>query len=67
MTAYLLGNLLGRLALSYALIWLLLCLPRARLNWRETFRRANHWSSLVACITTFLIGLIAAQPNGAAP
>lgn len=67
MSAYLLGNLLGRVALSYALIWLLLCLTLARLNWRDTFRRAHHWTGLVATTTTFLIGLIAAQPNGAAP
>ncbi|HEY0942442.1 MAG TPA: hypothetical protein VGE08_20280 [Steroidobacter sp.] len=67
MSAYLLGNLLGRLVLSYALVWLLLCLTVARLNWREAFRRTNHWSGLSASITTFLIGLIAAQPNGLSP
>lgn len=66
MTAYLLGNLLGRLVLSYALIWLLLCLTFARLNWREAFRRSNHWSGLAASITTFLLGLIAAQSSGGA-
>lgn len=67
MTAYLLGNLLGRLALSYALIWLVMLLMLARLNWREAFRRTNHWSGLVATTTTFLIGLIATQSDGAAP
>ena len=67
MSAYLLGNLFGRLVLSYALIWLLMFLMLARLNWREAFRRTNHWSGLVATTTTFLIGLIAAQSNGAGP
>jgi hypothetical protein len=65
MTAFTLGNLLGRLALSYALIWLIAWLMLARLNWREAFRRTNHWSGLVATIITFLIGLIAAQLDGA--
>lgn len=59
MTAYLFGNLLGRFVLSYALIWLLMFLMLSRLNWRDAFRRTNHWSGLVATTTTFLIGLIA--------
>ena len=67
MTAYLLGNLLGRFVLSYALIWLLMFLMLSRLNWRDAFRRTNHWSGLVATTTTFLFGLIAAQANGAGP
>jgi len=66
MTAYLFGNLLGRFALSYALIWLVMLLM-SRLSWRNAFRRSNHWSGLVATTTTFLIGLIAAQSNGAGP
>lgn len=67
MTAYLLGNLAGRIALSYALIWLVMFLMPARLNWREAFRRTNHWSGLVATTTTFFIGLIATQASGAGP
>lgn len=66
MTAQLLGNLLGRFALSYALIWLIMFLM-SRLSWRTAFRRSNHWGGLVAATTTFLIGLIAAQSNGAGP
>lgn len=58
MTAYLLGNLLGRFALSYAAIWLVMWLL-ARLNWRDAFQRTNHWTGLIATTTTFLIGLIA--------
>jgi hypothetical protein len=59
MNAYPLGNLIGRFALSYALIWLVMFLMLSRLNWRDAFRRTNHWSGLVATTTTFLIGLIA--------
>jgi dolichyl-phosphate-mannose--protein O-mannosyl transferase len=64
MTAYLLGNLVGRFALSYVLVWVVMFLMLSRLNWREAFRRTNHWSGLVATTTTFLIGLIA---HGAGP
>lgn len=67
MSAHLLGHLIGRFVLSYALIWLVMFLMLARLNWRDAFRRANHWSGLVATTTTFLIGLIAAHSNGAGP
>jgi hypothetical protein len=67
MTFYLLGNLIGRFVLSYALIWAVMFLMLSRLNWRDAFRRAHHWSGLVATTTTFLIGLIAAQANGAGP
>ena len=64
MTAYLLGNLIGRFVLSYAVIWLVMFLMLSRLNWRDAFKRTNHWSGLVATTTTFLIGLIA---HGAGP
>ena len=67
MSAFQLGNLLGRLALSYALIWLVMWLMLARLDWRDAFRRTNHWTGLTATLTTFLIGLIAAQSPGATP
>lgn len=66
MSAYLIGNLLGRLALSYALVWLAMWLILANFSWREAFRHANHWSGLAATTTLFLLGLIAAQASGAA-
>lgn len=66
MSAYLLGNLVGRFVLSYAVIWLVMWLMLARLNWRDAFRRTNHWSGLIATTTIFLIGLIAAQSSGGA-
>ncbi len=65
MSAYLLGNLLGRLLISYAVIWLIMWMF-SRLNWRNAFRRTNHWTGLTAITTTFLIGLIAAQTHGGA-
>ncbi len=64
MTAYLLGNLLGRFVLSYALVWLVIFLMLSRLNWRDAFRRSHHWSGLITTTTTFLVGILA---NGAVP
>lgn len=67
MTAYVLGNLLGRFVLSYALVWLAMCLTLSRLNWRGALQRTNHWSGLIATTSTFLIGLIATHTHGASP
>jgi len=66
MSAYLAGSLLGRLALSYAIVWFVMWLLLARFHWRDAFRHANHWSGLTATTTIFLLGLIAAHANGGA-
>jgi hypothetical protein len=58
MTAYAIGNLLGRLALSYALVWFATWFLLARLNLRDSVRRTNHWSGLTATTTIFLLGLM---------
>jgi hypothetical protein len=67
MTAYLLGNLLGRLAISYVIVWLATWLLLARLDWRATFRRTTHWIGLLATAVTFLLGLLTTLSTGAAP
>lgn len=67
MTAYLIGNIIGRLALSYAILWLAIWLGLARLNWRDAFRRTHHWTGLTATTTIFLLGLSAAHSTGVAP
>jgi hypothetical protein len=66
MTAYLIGNIIGRLTLSYAIIWLAIWLGLAKLNWRDAFRRTHHWTGLAATTMAFLLGLIAAQSHGVA-
>jgi hypothetical protein len=67
MTAYLLGNLIGRLAISYLLVWLVTWLLLARLHWRATFRRTTHWIGLLATAVTFFLGLLTTLSTGAAP
>lgn len=68
MTPYLIGNVIGRLALSYAIIWISMWLGLARLNWRDAFRRTHHWTGLVATTTIFFLALAltanAAQRTG---
>ncbi len=57
MSAYLLGNLIGRLALSYVLVWFVIWLMLTKRSWRDTFKRASHWSSLTATTALFLLGV----------
>jgi hypothetical protein len=57
MTAYLIGNAIGRLTLIYAIIWLAIWLGIARFNWRDAFRRTNHWTGLAATMTIFFLSL----------
>jgi formate/nitrite transporter FocA (FNT family) len=64
MSVYLLGNLVGRFALSYALVWVVLFALLSKFSWREAFRRTHHWGGLTTIVTLFLLGLIAAQPEG---
>jgi hypothetical protein len=67
MTTYIIGNGIGRLILSYAIIWVAIWIGLARLNWRDAFRRTNHWTGLTAITTTCLLGLIAAHSSGIEP
>ncbi len=52
---YILGNLLGRALISYALVWLV-CWLASRLNWRMAFTRSGRWVSLLAVIALSLLG-----------
>lgn len=57
MTAYLIGSAIGRLAASYAIIWIALWFGLARFNWRDAFRRTHHWTGLAATTTIFFLCL----------
>ena len=57
--SYLLGNLLGRAAVSYALVWLA-CWLLSRLNWRVAFQRSTRWYSLLAVVVLTLLGMATA-------
>jgi hypothetical protein len=58
-TLYLLGNLLGRALVSYALVWLV-CWLCSRFNWRAALRRSSRWYSVLGVLVLTLGGLGAA-------
>lgn len=65
MSFYLLGNLLGRLVVSYALVWLVMWIIIARLNGRRAFHHANRWYGLLSVIVIFVTGVFIAAAKGA--
>ncbi len=56
LTLYVLGNLLGRLLMSYLLVWLV-CLAFARGDWRRAVQRTKRWYGLLAVAVLFAMGL----------
>jgi apolipoprotein N-acyltransferase len=54
--SYLLGNFIGRLLISFLLVWIV-CLLASKLNWREAFARSRRWYSIVAVVVLSLLGM----------
>jgi hypothetical protein len=59
-SAYLFGNILGRLAISYAFVWLVIWVLLARMQWRQAFRSTHSCYGLLGIAIVFLLGLVAA-------
>lgn len=58
MNGYLIGNLLGRLLCSYAVVRFLLLLA-SRLDWRLALRRSARWHGALSVLVVFAAGLLA--------
>ncbi|MDX9996146.1 MAG: hypothetical protein RBS28_12560 [Rhodocyclaceae bacterium] len=56
MSAYIIGNVLGRLVASYALVWLVMFIG-TRLRWRNAFRNTHRWFGILSIGVIFLIGV----------
>lgn len=57
--SFLLGNFLGRVLVSFLLVWLV-CLCASRFNWRLAFVRSKRWYALLASVVLALLGTGAA-------
>ena len=57
LTSYVAGNLLGRLLMSYLIVWLV-CLGFAKGNWRAAFARTGRWYAVLGTIIVFVLGLL---------
>ena len=56
MTAYSIGNLVGRLVFSYLVVWMV-CLVFAKGDWRRAFRYSRSWKGIVGVAVVFLLGI----------
>jgi len=63
MTLYLLGNLVGRLVLSYSLVWLIVFCAM-RFDWRKAFRGSVRWYGILGTLILFGLGVLASQRSG---
>lgn len=54
--SFVLGNLLGRALLSFALVWTV-CLLVSRLKWRVAWARSRRWYSVLAVAVLTLLGM----------
>jgi apolipoprotein N-acyltransferase len=54
--SFVLGNLIGRALLSFALVWIV-CLLISRLNWRRAFARSRRWYSVLSVALLTVLGM----------
>jgi hypothetical protein len=54
--SFVLGNLLGRALVSFALVWLVWLLV-SRLNWRGAFARSRRWYSVLSVALLTMLGM----------
>jgi predicted PurR-regulated permease PerM len=53
---YLLGNFIGRLLMSFILVWVVWLLA-SRFNWRLALARSGRWYSLVVVFVLAVLGM----------
>lgn len=58
MSSYLVGNLLGRLLISYVVVWIVMVLV-SRIDWRASFRRTHRWYGVMSIATVYALGVVA--------
>jgi hypothetical protein len=60
MSAYVVGNLIGRLLISYTIV-LLAMLVGSTTDWRRALRRTHRWYGAAGVIAVFSVGLAVAM------
>lgn len=58
MSPYLVGNLAGRLLISYVIVWTAMLLA-SRIDWRNSFRRTHRWYGVMSIATVYALGVFA--------
>lgn len=56
MNAYVVGNMMGRLVISYAMVWAGMLLTSG-MDWRTAFSRMHRWYGAASVAAVFSVGL----------
>ena len=64
MSTYLVGNVLGRLLISYAFVWLVIFIVASGFNWREALKHTHKWYGLASIGAVFVLGMAGALSKG---
>ena len=57
MDAYSIGNLVGRVLVSYLLVWLV-CWLLSKFNYKKSVKKLHSWQGLLAVLVLFLLPLL---------
>lgn len=60
-SAALIGDIVGRLVISYFVVWVIMWLAVAKGDWRGATRCTRRWYGVVVVAVTFSLGLLTAM------
>jgi hypothetical protein len=64
MDPYTIGNILGRLMMSFVLVWLVIFLFFSHFKWKTAFSKSVKWYGLLSVALLFTLGLVAGITQG---
>lgn len=60
MSAYVVGNLMGRLLISYVVVFVAMLIA-SKTDWRRAFSRTHRWYGVAGVAAVFSVGLAVAM------
>ena len=64
MDAYIIGNIIGRLFVSYMIVWVVIFVIFTSLDWKMAFIKSIRWPGLLSVSVLFLLGIAGAVTKG---
>ena len=64
MDGYIIGNIIGRLLMSYIIVWMVIFLFFSGLEWKLAFKKTVKLPALLAVTILFLLGIAGAITQG---
>jgi len=60
MDGYIIGNIIGRLLMSYIIVWVVIFFVFSKLDWKTAFKKSIRWPGILATAILFLLGIAGA-------